>query len=120
MWDPVWGGVGSSAGPAPRLPSVGSQAPSSRVQGRGNGSPDWLLCGAIGRGRPVGRGTLYSRQNGTVFMDMFASSSPDLLEKSRVISQQAAERGYHIFYQILSNRKPELIGKDLYVCLPAP
>nr|XP_040134534.1 myosin-16-like [Ictidomys tridecemlineatus] len=41
-----------------------------------------------------------------------------LLEKSRVISQQAAERGYHIFYQILSNKKPELVESLLLVPNP--
>nr|XP_054315118.1 myosin-2 isoform X3 [Pongo pygmaeus] len=41
-----------------------------------------------------------------------------LLEKSRVVFQLKAERSYHIFYQITSNKKPELIEMLLITTNP--
>uniref|UniRef100_A0A8B9N1U8 Myosin heavy chain 3 n=1 Tax=Accipiter nisus TaxID=211598 RepID=A0A8B9N1U8_9AVES len=41
-----------------------------------------------------------------------------LLEKSRVTFQLKAERSYHIFYQILSNKKPELLEMLLITTNP--
>ncbi|XP_062338187.1 myosin-7-like [Osmerus eperlanus] len=41
-----------------------------------------------------------------------------LLEKSRVTFQLKAERDYHVFYQILSNKKPELLEMLLVTANP--
>ncbi|KAM9324263.1 myosin-4-like [Gastrophryne carolinensis] len=41
-----------------------------------------------------------------------------LLEKSRVTFQLSAERSYHIFYQIMTNKKPELIEALLITTNP--
>ncbi|XP_078426857.1 myosin-4-like [Cetorhinus maximus] len=41
-----------------------------------------------------------------------------LLEKSRVTFQLKAERSYHIFYQIMSNKRPELIEMMLITTNP--
>ncbi|XP_053282090.1 myosin heavy chain, fast skeletal muscle-like [Pleuronectes platessa] len=41
-----------------------------------------------------------------------------LLEKSRVTYQLSQERGYHIFYQMMTNHKPELVEASLITTNP--
>ncbi|XP_014740504.1 PREDICTED: myosin-2-like [Sturnus vulgaris] len=76
------------------------------------------------------KGTITSRESGKVtgkfirihFGATGKLASADietyLLEKSRVTFQLKAERSYHIFYQIMSNKKPELIDMLLITTNP--
>ncbi|KAF4093519.1 hypothetical protein AMELA_G00002870 [Ameiurus melas] len=49
---------------------------------------------------------------------MNKNASTDLLEKSRVTFQLSAERSYHIFYQLMTGHKPELLEALLITTNP--
>nr|XP_014339882.1 PREDICTED: myosin-3-like [Latimeria chalumnae] len=51
-------------------------------------------------------------------MDVIYLIFSDLLEKSRITFQLRQERSYHIFYQIMCNKKPELVEMLLITTNP--
>uniref|UniRef100_A0A8K9VGS2 Myosin motor domain-containing protein n=1 Tax=Oncorhynchus mykiss TaxID=8022 RepID=A0A8K9VGS2_ONCMY len=52
------------------------------------------------------------------FYLIFSLSLSDLLEKSRVSFQLPDERGYHIFFQMMTNHKPDIIEMSLITTNP--
>uniref|UniRef100_A0A803W385 Myosin-7 n=1 Tax=Ficedula albicollis TaxID=59894 RepID=A0A803W385_FICAL len=70
-------------------------------------------AGAPGKVRAVSGGKFIRIHFGATGKLASADIETYLLEKSRVIFQLKAERNYHIYYQILSNKKPELLDMML-------
>ncbi|XP_030920959.1 myosin-6-like [Geospiza fortis] len=79
-----------------------------------------LITGESGAGKTVNtkRGKFIRIHFGATGKLASADIETYLLEKSRVIFQLKAERNYHIFYQILSNKKPELLEMLLVTSNP--
>ncbi|XP_026209767.1 myosin-8-like isoform X2 [Anabas testudineus] len=110
------------------IASIGDWSKKEQLQGKGNLEDQIIqanpLLEAFGNAKTIRNdnssrfGKFIRIHFGTKGKLASADIETYLLEKSRVTFQLPAERSYHIFYQILSNKKPDLIEMLLITTNP--